>query len=805
MRELLLLSVANARFGVWKDSIRAVGEARGLHRLPFASSVLAGMAIIEGRLQSLADLAACIGYPPAARAEPAHLLLMPEGDGIAGFVLQETPESVMAPERSVRALPSCLATPLIDSCVVLDAAPIPIIDLGALCGRLRQGIEEPPMPGCSTAAAPSLDISAAAEAALLFAAGGELYATDARDVAGEPVPVGPISPLPGSPLFLRGIACFGETIIPVVDFPLHVRREPNAPMPPLLIVATEPERMGVLVDEYAGSIGVRGAERVAELPSFLRRSWMRAAICREGRIVPLIELGRLLSREPAPEAAADSDRAHVSDPDLADRFGSADIEVVEFVSNGVCHALPRREVETTAPLLPCRWIPSAADIVMGVAEWDSELLPVVDIGTLSGARSPATRGKGMVVVNNGDFRALLLCEEVLAEKTVAKGLLRPVPVTLPHRVVYGCYTDAQAVRLILNLRALVLYHEGSPAASLLPELASWAGWAGSTVAASAPPRTSAAPASPLSPTAPSSPLSPTAPASPRSPAAPSSPLSPAAPSSPLSLAAARHVDVPSSTGSTGTPVEEHPTEAGSAAHPPSPTFPREPPASFDEHQTAAAGRQATAAVDATASRRSTTTPGEKRQFGAAAPPTVEETAEPIPPAPATIPPAEGRSAVSAERPPRGARKRGRGIAIGVIAAGLAVALYLVLRPVAPMEARTPTEQPAHLEPAPAAAPVMTEPAPAAAPVLTEPAAAATVTPTEQTPVPTPTPTHRTEAAPAVESAAASPDAYTVVKGDTLWGIAERFTGNPFNYRLLARINEIPDPNVIEVGQLIRLK
>jgi len=44
-----------------------------------------------------------------------------------------------------------------------------------------------------------------------------------------------------------------------------------------------------------------------------------------------------------------------------------------------------------------------------------------------------------------------------------------------------------------------------------------------------------------------------------------------------------------------------------------------------------------------------------------------------------------------------------------------------------------------------------------------------------------------------------------VRGDTLWGISERFTGNPFNYRSLAEINAIPDPDLIHEGRSIRVK
>ena len=46
--------------------------------------------------------------------------------------------------------------------------------------------------------------------------------------------------------------------------------------------------------------------------------------------------------------------------------------------------------------------------------------------------------------------------------------------------------------------------------------------------------------------------------------------------------------------------------------------------------------------------------------------------------------------------------------------------------------------------------------------------------------------------------------YVVVKGDTLWGIAKRFTGNPFNYPRVARDNSIATPDLIFPGQKIRL-
>jgi nucleoid-associated protein YgaU len=47
--------------------------------------------------------------------------------------------------------------------------------------------------------------------------------------------------------------------------------------------------------------------------------------------------------------------------------------------------------------------------------------------------------------------------------------------------------------------------------------------------------------------------------------------------------------------------------------------------------------------------------------------------------------------------------------------------------------------------------------------------------------------------------------YTVVRGDTLWAIARRFTRNPFHYREIASENDVRDPNLIVPGQQLTLR
>ncbi len=46
--------------------------------------------------------------------------------------------------------------------------------------------------------------------------------------------------------------------------------------------------------------------------------------------------------------------------------------------------------------------------------------------------------------------------------------------------------------------------------------------------------------------------------------------------------------------------------------------------------------------------------------------------------------------------------------------------------------------------------------------------------------------------------------YTVVSGDTLWAIAEKFLGDGNRYPEIAKLNNIPNPDLINVGQVLTI-
>lgn len=62
----------------------------------------------------------------------------------------------------------------------------------------------------------------------------------------------------------------------------------------------------------------------------------------------------------------------------------------------------------------------------------------------------------------------------------------------------------------------------------------------------------------------------------------------------------------------------------------------------------------------------------------------------------------------------------------------------------------------------------------------------------------------TEDRPYTTTKLATPKTYTVVSGDTLWKISQRFLGSGSRYPEIAKLNNLKNPNLIYVGQVLKL-
>jgi chemotaxis signal transduction protein/nucleoid-associated protein YgaU len=467
MRELLLITVDGRQYGIWKDEVLSVRDLPSLHRIPLSPACIAGMSIIDDKTVLLADLPVCIGHAPVEGNGSGRVLLMSVREKVAGFIVSGEIGSLSVPSNMVFAVPAYLATPVVDTCAVHDGTPVPIVNMVALSGRMLES-GDPPAAGLEISGTRFQDASALARVRMITL-GNELYAVSAADIEENSVMPGPIAGLAYVPRYVKGITYSRGRILPVIDLSQRMVRRKAAEGARMLIAGVGASEFGLLVDDDKETVEAKDLT-IKTLPPIAQSSWLRSALVRAGEIVPFLDLVELLSSHsegadpntPGPRCTPDS-----AFPAL---FGRAEVDVVEFSLLGVRHALPKEEVEDIIDFKPCRAVPGAPQIVIGVAVHNGELLPVLDLEAVFGRRSLAAPAWRMMLVKNGDFRALVICEVVFGERRLPLDIQRAVPIILPHRVVYGCYLDEDVVRLIINVEAVAAHLEKSLAQELLPSL-----------------------------------------------------------------------------------------------------------------------------------------------------------------------------------------------------------------------------------------------------------------------------------------------------------------------------------------------
>ncbi len=468
MKELFVLSLNGMRYGVWKDSVLSVEDIQTLHRLPLSPACIAGMTILDGRTATLADLSVCLGLPKITRDKTSHLLLMSREEKIAGFVVDgEIGHLAIAPD-AVRPIPDYLKTAVIDTCAVHESEPIPVINISLLFSRIQKAETEPPIAEFRVPATERRQITSV-KSVRLFESGKELFAAPAAGIEGEAVTRGRISRLPLVPPHVKGLSFLRESVLPLISLSRKMKL-PNAGAEALVLIAEiEGARFAFSIDADEGMLFKKGFT-IKPLPPLMESNWIRGAVVRAGEILPLIDLGALMSARADGADERPLPERYSPDSSFPSIFGKEDVGLVEFSLLGARHALPKSEVEDTVQFRPYRQVPNVQPIVVGVTEHKGGLLPVLDLAMCFGRRSLVTPDWSMLLVKNGDFRALVITEAVYGERRLELNVQRGVPMVLPHRVVYGCYPDAAVVRLVLNVEALAVHFDKALVKDLLRAL-----------------------------------------------------------------------------------------------------------------------------------------------------------------------------------------------------------------------------------------------------------------------------------------------------------------------------------------------
>ncbi len=468
MISLLLITFEGQTYGIREEEVRQIEELPSLHRLPFSPGCIAGMAIRDGRTVTLADLSVCIGHGPVNQAGRKRLLLVPQEGLIKGFVVgEEIGRAEVAPE-AVFPMPPYLRTDVVDRCALIDSLPVPLVNLMRLHEHLQNDADEAAAAPFTIPAVPA--VLSEVGSYRIFAAGGDLFALPSElaedDAAQEPGPIAAVRPVPK---FVRGVTWHRSSLIPVFDLTQRMQL-PHGQVKDLMLVGVVRDlQLGLLIDEDRGVVP-SAKTALHQLPPIAATSWFDAALVLDGQVIPILDFSELFSVGAEEGRAASPSPAYTADASFPARFGKEEVEVTEFSLLGMRHAVPRSEQDAIIGFRPFRPIPGTLPIVAGIAEYEGSLLPVIDLATVFGRQSLPTSRWSMMVVQNGDFRALVLAENVFGDRRLGRDLQRAVPIALPHNVVYGCYLETDAVRLILNVHAMAVHFEASLVEELLPVL-----------------------------------------------------------------------------------------------------------------------------------------------------------------------------------------------------------------------------------------------------------------------------------------------------------------------------------------------
>ncbi len=454
MKELLVLSADGMKYGVWKADILSIKDAQAVHKIPLSSARIAGMSIIDGRAVTLADFSACIGLAPVSKENIGHILLMSEDKKIAGFVVEGEIEHLMIPSNDVFPMPDYLKTPVIDTCVMHANEPVPVINIPLLYSGVQNAERKPFGAEFSI---PGRKHEDALKGVSVFKSGGEFFAVPSEQIKSISQQPSHVSRLALTPDYVKGIAFCDNKLLPVVHLSTAMGLPEKGTGEKMLVIEMAGVSLGLLIDSEHEALSEKQFS-LMPLPPVVKTAWMQAAAFTGGNIAPVIYAQPLLSTKqdadlkPLPQQ-------YSPDSQFSSHFGKRDAKVLEFSILGRRQALPASEVEDVLHFKSCHNVPGKHPMIIGVEEHKGELLPVIDIAVCFGKQSLATPEWSMLLVKNGDFRGLVVTDAVFGERVITPDAQRPLPIKLPHNLVYGCYPAEKTVVLILNVEALTVHFD----------------------------------------------------------------------------------------------------------------------------------------------------------------------------------------------------------------------------------------------------------------------------------------------------------------------------------------------------------
>ncbi len=400
-------------------------------------------------LYYLYDITPFLGGGTGDFESARQVLIISETDKINGFFLNHICDEPRVPD-GLYPLPEYLKSPLLDSAVVIEGKPLPLLNIRELQRRMQE------------TETPSVEISFKIESGerkdVAHAESFIRYRWGSRDfsIPGFLLPEKEIiedDPVQVSfyPEQVLGIAFHEDEIVPVIR--IFTDREDGEGGKCFAVARLEGALLGFCADSCGGEIDL-SQTHIRELPPLARKRGWTHALANEGELSPLVNLYGIVEDIETGKEADDFLRGYLPGSGFSSVFLRDIVELMEFEFGGSAYGLPREEVIECVSFLEYGSFPGLPPMIPGILHYKDELLPVLDLALWSGVKSYSAGYRDMVLFQNGNLRLAIAVEKLLDWKRVDPGGQRE----FRHRFLYGCYYD-DMLKLILNIFAMLKYYD----------------------------------------------------------------------------------------------------------------------------------------------------------------------------------------------------------------------------------------------------------------------------------------------------------------------------------------------------------
>jgi chemotaxis signal transduction protein len=420
-------------------------KSPSLTRIPLSEPALAGLAIVAGQTLLVADLGVCLDFSPTNPAADSTLFRF-QGKN-TGFLTSASIRLLELHDCLILPLPEILEKNCLRGCIVVDGRAVPLMDLHQLQENFSR--EKRRSTSSVLKVFPELKAQNGGNWRLVRAAGWKSFALPESLFPSPLCPRPSVAVIGRMPAGMVGISYDNGRVLPVWSLGALLGEDPTAAEEFLIAGGTDLVKLAVTVEGEEEEI-TAGSQ--LPLPPWGRRPGIESALFVKGELVPCLQIDDMI-------------RSHQNEaeevPPLPAILPQGSWEVTEFKIGGNNHAVLKEEVADVLQPLPWFRIPGLLPLIEGVAFWQDDIWPVVNLSCYFGGKPDSSDIECMLALQRGPHRLLLLCERFEGHRLIAPGDQRHLPLKVPHSLVSGCYLDGNAVILLLDAPALVHHFEPS--------------------------------------------------------------------------------------------------------------------------------------------------------------------------------------------------------------------------------------------------------------------------------------------------------------------------------------------------------